>query len=280
MSTLTEIADWWDSQRRESEEALQNWVNASDSEYGMYGRAVIAAGTSTAMVLGAGLVDVLRIGTGVQEGGWGYARDGMRLLTVAGPLLRMARLGAARFTYNPSGGLCASVATSKAIRHTGNRFFVSAKAIFTQTGSRAPRNLNEFLPALRSLGARVQEINPGTLSSLYGVVRGNTRSVVMFAVRWNMPGRGPVGHALYMFRNSFGRIKIADRSGRIVASFAQLEEYYPGISNASLQGSSILIHNAIVVEGTSLASMLALEVNAVLVKHGDGNREFQVSPVN
>lgn len=282
MFRLEKIAEWWEGNQRESQEILQNWVNTSNSDFGLYSRAAVATAVDVSMTLGGGLVDILRIGEGVEEGGWGYARDGIRLLALAGPFLRLGRLAAARWTFNPSpsGNLCASVAAAQTLRQTGTTIFVSAKQIFHRTGCRPPRNLNEFLPVLRSINARVTELPLTNLSQLNRYLQANNKSVILFSVRWRPPrGLADVAHALYAYRNSIGQFKIADRTGRIVNSLSQLENVYSGISNGVPQGSALLIQNSIIVEGTTLASMLALEVNVVLVRSNDADREVQIFPV-
>lgn len=266
MFGLEGIADWWDTQRAESESFLQEWVNESRSDSGLYLRAGLATVVHTAMALGGGLVDVLRIGEGVRRGGtWGYVQDGLRLLTIAGPVARLGRLGMARWTFDPGGPLCASVATSRILRHTGTRLFMRASDIFQRTGGQPPLSLTEFIPFLRTIGARFQQIQSWQLSELPTLVQQAPRSVIMFGVRWRWPNTlDEVGHALYAYRDSLGTFRIADRTGRVVGSLQELNQLYPGIGTAVAQGEALLIHNSIITEGTTLLSILALEVNAIL----------------
>ncbi len=280
MLGLEKVADWWEGNKKESEGALQEWVNTSESDFGLYSRAFVATSVSTAMSLGSGLVDVLRLGEGVKEGGWGYAKDALRVLAIAGPIFKLGRLGAAKWTFNPKGGLCASAATAKALRHTGNKMFLSAQSVFARSGSAAPKNLNEFVPMLKIWGVKVNELKLANLGELSKLLQKSKKSVVMFAVRWKIPNTEKgAAHALYAFRNSAGQLRIADRTGAIVDSLSKLEKFYPGISNAVPQGAALLIKNSIVTKGTSLASMLAIEVNALLVRDSQGNKEVQISPV-
>ena len=82
---LSDLADWWDQQKRESEAILTEWVQDNPQWW-----AVAVAGTvQTSMDLGAGFVDVLRFGQGMAEGGIkGVGKDALRLLMLLGPLGR------------------------------------------------------------------------------------------------------------------------------------------------------------------------------------------------
>src|SRR6476469_3560890 len=80
---LSDYADWWDKQKAQSEKILQDWVDENPQWW------AVAATVQTSMDLGQGLVDALRFGQGVAEGGWrGYGKDAMRLLVLLGPLGR------------------------------------------------------------------------------------------------------------------------------------------------------------------------------------------------
>lgn len=272
MFGLEKLADWWESEFEESQRILQEWVNKSDSDAELYAKAAGATLVHTAMTLGGGLVDVLRLGEGIKEGGtWGYAQDALRLLSLAGPVAKLGRLGAARWTFSPRGPWCASVATAKALRHTGTRMFVKATEIMAKTGMKPPGNLSEFIPLLRQLKARFEEISSlRNINALETLTHQNPRAVILFGVEWISSRTGKsVGHALYAFRDLKGMFKIADRTGSVVKSLSELERMYPGyagISSAIPSGSAIILKNAIVVEGTTLMSQLAFEVNVILTR--------------
>src|SRR5258708_12147352 len=64
MHAASDIADWWDKQHAISKRALDDFV----VEYpGLFG-VVVATAVATAMEVGKGTVDVLRLGEGVAEG--------------------------------------------------------------------------------------------------------------------------------------------------------------------------------------------------------------------
>src|SRR5258705_1425942 len=120
MWIFSDGANWWDEKKRESGEYLHEFVDEHDSWW-----AIAIAGTvETAMRLGGGFVDVLRLGDGIKEGTWrGILHDGLRLLSLAGPLARLGR-GISRFVVpNPRGGICAWVSATLALRQTGVQHF-------------------------------------------------------------------------------------------------------------------------------------------------------------
>ena len=81
--SASELADWWDQQKAQSDKALEEWVQDNPQWWAIG----IATFTATAMDLGAGMVDALRLGEGVAKGTpGGVATDAMRLLALAGPL--------------------------------------------------------------------------------------------------------------------------------------------------------------------------------------------------
>jgi hypothetical protein len=271
MFGLDKAADWWDGQRKETEDILQNWVNNSDSSLAMHSKAGVAALVSTSMTLGAGLVDVLRLGEGVKQGGWGYGEDALRLLSVAGPVVRLGRMGLAKWTVDPmpTEGICAMVAIAKAMRQTGNRFFLRAEEVIGKMVE-IPGDLSLIVNKLKYFFGAKTTLVPYIFSNtvrLKQILAIHPKSVVLFNICWKWKVRGveeEVAHMMYAFKDSLGRVKIADRSGKIVSSLEELDHLYPNISSGTLYGNAVVVHNAVIVEGTSLLSMLAIEVNGVL----------------
>lgn len=269
MLGFEKVADWWDEQKKISEQALDQFVDEHPNWFGI----VVAGTTATAMELGKGFVDILRVGEGVKEGGLGYAKDALRVVSLIGPVARIGRLGLARVAPNASGGICAWVTAAKALRQTGTKHFAKVADLFKVAGhSAAPTSMAEMIGLLKQVGARVRDLgNPASVNGLKQLVGQNPNGVIMFGVVWNnplkqiIPGKFNSGHALYAFRDMFGRFRIADRSGEIVATLAELGKKYSGIGNASFQGAAVLVENSAIVHGTNLASILALEVKSVML---------------
>jgi hypothetical protein len=278
MFGLEKAANWWDGQRKETEDILQDWVNHSDSSFAMHSKAGVAALVSTSMALGAGLVDVLRLGEGVKQGGWGYAQDGLRLLSFAGPVVRLGRLGLAKWTVDPMPreGICAMVAIAKAMRQTGNRFFLRAEDVIGKMVT-IPGDLSLIVNKLKYFfGARTTLVKYIFVKpeALKQVLSNHPKSVVLFNICWKWNVRGKVEdayHMMYAFKDSLGRVMIADRSGKIVSSLKELDALYPNISSGTLYGNAVVVHNAMIVEGASFLSMLAIEVDGWYRKTVYGN---------
>ena len=64
MRTASDIADWWDKQHAISNKALDEFVDENPGVFGI----VVATAVATAMDVGKGTVDVLRLGEGAAEG--------------------------------------------------------------------------------------------------------------------------------------------------------------------------------------------------------------------
>ena len=73
MLYFTDIANWFDKNRVETDRILDKWVEDSNYNQGIM---LVAATTHALTTFGAGFVDLLRLGDGVREGGlsgWGGA---------------------------------------------------------------------------------------------------------------------------------------------------------------------------------------------------------------
>lgn len=232
---FTEMADWFERNRNESEQVLDRLVE--DSGYST-GAMVTASTTKAFMTFGAGFVDLLRLGDGIKEGSLkGVGEDALRFVAVfpvgkATSMLKSAKgLSVARFIADTGGPNCFWIASAKALRQVGQKYkgrlFVSvddlAKAL------KMPVNLPWRIPDLatgmsylRQLGAKVGPIKK--VSSVDDIVRILPRdgSVVMVAVHVMKNGKIVAGHAIYVFRNAFGQVRFMDRTvGRAVNSGTQ-----------------------------------------------------------
>jgi LysM repeat protein len=259
MRTASDIADWWDEQSRISRRELDAFVDEHPDWFGV----LVAGVTATTMDLGAGMVDVLRLGEGAAEGGLkGLGKDGLRMLQFAPAAGRVGRFALARVLTDPGRGICTWIAATKALRQIGTKAFASVDDLARAAGLRSISQLggafvDELVPVLRRLGARVTLLNnPGSLEAVNAAVRGE--GVVLFSVKW-----GQVGHTLYAFRNALGRVVYADRTGKVVSSLSELERFYSGISNAKVYGSAALLEGPRILITEGLA-VLAMEVRAQL----------------
>jgi len=143
----SELADWWDRQKRESEKILTEWVQDNPQWW-----AIAIAGTvQTSMDLGAGMVDMLRLGEGMAKGGVkGVGQDALRLLMLLGPLGRaggaasrflppLGRSGKLRIGVQVAGvdGPCTFQAVNNAVIITkGRNLFVTVADMAGAVGKR------------------------------------------------------------------------------------------------------------------------------------------------
>ena len=276
MWVLTEIADWFDKTRTDNEawidSQLQPWVATTLYDDSPWYRNVgvwTAAGTLYALnkfttTVASGFVDVLRLGDGVKEGGWGYGKDALRLLMVIGPALRGARWAVSLIPAvdaSPTVGNCTWVAAARLLRLTGAKPLAQLGDVAGWSGLQAGQTAGawpqELIPALRFLGASARAGKPiANMADLAEVVGQNPQGAVMFSVNWTMGGRS-VGHTLFAVRNFFGGISIIDRSGRVVKSLAELNSLYPGIGAATIDAATVIADNTMVVKSLGTVPTLA-----------------------
>src|SRR5882724_9519654 len=263
MWLFTDLADWWEEKNQESSKYLHEFVDEHDSWWAI----AIAGSVQTAMNLGGGFVDVLRLGDGVRQGTWrGVLQDGLRLLSLAGPIAKVGRGVSRVLVPNPSGGVCAWVSATQALRQTGVRHFATIEDIALAAG-KVPggATMMELEQILTAAGADVRVLStPATMAAVNELVRANPQGVVMFGIRWVSSKGATVRHALYAFRNALGKVKIIDRTGRSVEALSELEHLYPGIS-AAKQMAATFVKNAQIVQLINGASAAAVEVRAVML---------------
>jgi nucleoid-associated protein YgaU len=292
MWIFTEVADWFDNTRENNDKwidsGLQPWVGSTLYEDSPWYRNVgiyVAAGTLYSLnkftgAVASGFVDVLRIGDGVQEGGWGYGKDALRLLMFVGPALRGARMATTALipALREAGWLTTMVTAVDATPRCGNCSWVAATRMLRWSGVKPLAELSdlvkaqglggvadtggafadELLPGLRNLGARAELVTQQiqSMDDLASVAAKNPTAATMFSVEWNMGGKS-VGHSLFAVRNIFGGLTIIDRSGKAVQSLAELNNLYPGIGSATFYGSAITVDTSLIVRSIGTLPTLA-----------------------
>ena len=263
MWLFTDLADWWDEKKQESSKYLHEFVDEHDSWWAI----AIAGSFQTAMNLGGGFVDVLRLGDGVRQGTWrGVLQDGLRLLSLAGPIAKVGRGISRVLVPNPSGGVCAWVSATQALRQTGVRHFATIEDIALAAG-KVPggATMMELEQILIAAGADVRVLStPATMAAVSELVRANPQGVVMFGISWVSSKGATLRHALYAFRNALGKVKIVDRTGRSVEALSELADLYPGIAAAKPMAATF-VKNAQIVQLINGTSAAAVEVRAVML---------------
>ncbi|MDQ4075912.1 MAG: hypothetical protein M3220_06645 [Chloroflexota bacterium] len=292
-----EDAEWWEKQRLQSEKELERFVQDNPGWFAIS----VATFLSTAMELGGAFVDVLRLGEGAAEGGWGYGKDALRLLTIpglAGSVGRLGRLGAAAITemrllkiapISSSLPICSWVAATQALRLTGVRHLAAVDDLLKwsgwptlEQGFKESAFLREIIGALRILGAKIVKLRaPKTLTEVTAAVAENPKGVVLINVKWPKlnPATGEVqyvGHTLTAFRDWIGNFRILDRSGRVVSALDELENLYPGIGKGVPYDEMYFMAEALVVQVMNQAtSILAMEVNALILDKRKAEQEIE-----
>jgi len=287
---LSELADWWDEQKRQSEAILTQWVQENPQWW-----AVAIAGTvQTTMDLGAGFVDVLRFGEGIAQGGIrGVGKDVLRLLVILGPLgraggviSRLVHLSRLRLAVQVAGvdGPC----TFQAINNTlsilkGKNLFVIVEDLAAAMG-RTVADLPTTSEGLYQLGAWVDDLVPlirqsakvkevTGLNNIRQVVDLAEREtgVVIFAVRATVrTAAGEVEtleHSVIAVRNAVGAVRFADYGGKLVRSLDQLiARWGTPMSTELIQAGS----SATIVDGMKLSGEYAAKLarGASLVLEG------------
>jgi hypothetical protein len=266
MWVFTELADWWESQRRQSVQGLDNWVESSNYNQGVM---IVAASTQALMTFGAGFVDVLRVGDGVKMGtASGVGQDALRVLAVfpvgkAANLLKNAR-GAllARVVVDTGGPNCFWVASAKAFAQIGQKFngtlLASVEDVAKALGMSMDKlwtipNLATGIAYLQRLGAKVGAVKNVTSATQIAQMVPRDGSVVMIAVHVVEGGKVIGGHAIYAFRNALGQIRYMDRtiSSAKQAGYTSLDE----IAKLYTRGGQLTPVQAAVLENVVIKSV-------------------------
>lgn len=171
---------------------------------------------------------MLRLGDGVKEGGVkGWGKDALRFIAVfpygkaANTLKTLRGTAAARLIADIGGPNCFWVASAKALRQIGmkckGKLFASvddlARALGISIDSLwAVPNLAIGMSYLRRLGATVGIVKKVTAIKDIAAMVPKDGSVLMLAVRVMKGSRVIGGHAIYAYKDIFGRLRFFDRT--------------------------------------------------------------------
>jgi hypothetical protein len=312
---ISELADWWDQQRRESEKILGQWVEENPQWWAIG----IATATSTAMELGAGMVDALRLGQGVAQGTVkGVASDVMRLLVLIGPLAkvggivgRFAQTRMIRLAVTTKGvtGPCTFTAVNNAASIVGGgarNFFLTAREAAQALGKplasvgkigsqyKLAAWIDDLVPFLTKQGVRLRSLGvPKTIAEVANAAK-SENGVVVFAIEWADSAGAIRRHSMIAVRTAQG-VRFADYGGKFIADLSELAQRggiwkaaggYKICSSAN-KGTAILFSGMEVIgalEKYGMAvfngGMLILEgINAVDTAESGVDLAFPVHPV-
>ena len=232
------IADWWDKQKSDSDKILSDWVQDNPQWWVI----AVATATSTAMDLGAPMVDVLRFGEGMAEGGWkGLGQDTLRALALLGPLGKLGDVGGAlsrfvkpllasgrlRLAVQVAGvdGPCTFQAVNDALSITKrSNLFIRVADMAAAVGKQVSQLtelspgeyklgawMDELVPFLRQTGIRIKEVTGFTSLAEVDNLARQESGVVVFAIKTtvrNAKGEiEPIKHSVIAMRTALGRIR-------------------------------------------------------------------------
>lgn len=263
---FTNIADWFDNNRKQTDVILDQWVDSSNYNEGVM---ILAATTKAFETIGAGFVDILRLGDGVREGTLkGIGTDSLRVVAifpvgkVAGILKSAKGLARAKVLVDTGGPNCFWVASAKAfaqISHNYNgKLFACvddiAKALGMDMGNlwKIP-SLEIGISYLQMLGAKVGAVKlVSTIKDVEKMVPFDG-SVVMIAVNVMNKTRIIGGHAIYAFRNVLGQVRYMDRTvGNISQkTYKSIKEIAP-----MYRASALIPYRAAVIKNVFVKSII------------------------
>jgi hypothetical protein len=276
MWIFTEIADAFDKSRAEE----NAWVS---TELRLWTRSKIYAGSpwyrnvavyeadgvlyavnKLSTSLASGFIDVLRVGDGVREGGWGYGKDALRLLIFITPILRLARWFLTLVTavdVMPTMGNCTWVALTRLFRLTGMRPLMQLEQVARAAGLEIAETggawAKDLLPVMQFLGVAAREgAQVANLGELATLVNRNPRSVIMFTVQMMRRGK-EILHTLLATRGVYGGLKIIDRDGEVVSELAGLTRKYGATAISILANEvTVIVEESLAVKSLTLVPSL------------------------
>lgn len=277
---FTELADKWNRQHELTEKALEEFVDNNPNLFGV----ITATALHSSMVLGSGLVDLLRIGDGVfKEGGFkGWGKDALRLIGIAGPtgkglkLLKSAKHTRLAFLIVDIGGpRCSWVAAAKAMVQTGNKvngkLFAAVDDLAKAVGIPVPQtgaiSLQAMTNYLKKLGAGVGPLrNITSLKEATGMLQKNG-NVVLISTKAMKNGQQAGGHAFYVYKDVMGRLRLMDRSG-VYKNLAEIARKYP-VDEFIPRSAATLTNIYAKYTGPEGSTVLAIEVLGLVSEEPD-----------
>src|SRR5690348_4450501 len=175
MWTASDLVDAWEANRQyladHTRSSLDDFVDEHPGWFGVVLATTAQTLVEAPMAIGSGFVDVLNLGKGAAEGGWGYLQDGLRFITIVAPLARGGQAIISRILAVGQGENCTWIAATKALQITGTRPFAMLSDLASAAGrpvsATGPAFVDELVAALRALGARLRLLpNPQTLADV------------------------------------------------------------------------------------------------------------------
>jgi hypothetical protein len=200
---LRRFADWFDYERADNSKFIENAMKQTYDDDASVGNFLLLVGLSIPWLLNkvaggvsSGYIDTLRIGEGVQQGGWGYGQDALRASILLGPLVRMLRLGAGGLTtlaeVQTTAPNCTWVSAARGTLLSGNRYVVTVGDFLEAVGlprtyPTGPDYLSDVLWHLKASGVEV-DMTVGTqlrtMEDVVTVAKQNSDGVLVFSFKF------------------------------------------------------------------------------------------------
>lgn len=269
MLYFTDIANWFDKNRVETDRILDKWVEDSNYNQGIM---LVAATTHALTTFGAGFVDLLRLGDGVREGGLsGWGKDTLRFVAIfpfgkaTNTIKTMKGTAVAKLIVDTGGPNCFWIASAKALRQIGQKYkgklFASVEDLAKSLGMTMDNlwvvpNLATGMSYLQRVGAKVSVVKKVQAIQDINRMVPNDGSVLMLAVRVMKNNKVIGGHAIYAYKDIFGRLRFFDRTvgskfgGTARGVFSSVDEIAPYYG-----ASSIVPYEASILQNVYLKSV-------------------------
>lgn len=292
MRTASDLADWWDQQHKISQAALDEFVDENPGLFGV----VVATAAATAMELGKGTVDVLRLGEGLASGtASGVGTDALRALSIVGTVGKGAKIikevvGRSRMMQliiDPGGraaslgggGRCVYVSATQALRQTGQKAYASVEALGGELGLGLEEMGSSNGGALRAMMMKLKAaVGPSIkVTDWKQIEKAVPRDGSVFSFGLSFKPSG--GHRLYAFRDAFGKVRIMDRGGKgnlpvVLDSLEEVLKRYGKTGVAQFNESFVIKDLFLKFVGPKGLATLVMEVLATTV--GDSEATAQM----
>ena len=231
----------------------------------------------------------------------GVGKDALRLIALAGPLGKGAKLvqtaanaRLARLIVDSGGGACGWISGSQALRQTGTRAFAAvddlARALGKPLAELGGSRLIDRVELFKSLGAHVSPLRSvNTLDDIARLTKNNGAVTMfnLFGKRMGKQGLEEVGHAVYAYRDWLGRLRILDRGGRagklgeVFESLGDLARKYGLQGDWALKEAAVMENLFAKCVGAVTAPVFAIDVYALAgvskIEHVTVAQAFEIS---
>lgn len=241
-----------------------------------------------------GVVDTLRVGNGVRQGGWsGYGHDALRVLNIfdgAGRIIgRVGRV--LRVALQPAGTVtCVWYSFLNALDRTGHYFFISVRDLMNAVGiseaaiisarGTTPQMFRRLVDHLATLRIQMEELTvpleSGGWEALMRFAQIRRRGVFVIGFHYATQAANAVrstaseGHALLVTYSRQHGLIFQDTTGQIYAGLGALRQAYPDATIAR-SFPLIFIRDSAMVTSSALASGAAQTTRAAAQASGEGS---------